>query len=80
VFSVLRIGNKTSTEASLEPVIDQLHSTNSWSGALKVYSVQGLFQAKFVPGRLFISLFLRVMAKVRDFEAKFPVKKGHNSL
>jgi hypothetical protein len=31
-------------------------------------------------GRLFISLFLRVMAKVRDLEAKFPVRKGHYSL
>ena len=35
--SVLRIVNATSTEASLAPGIDQLHSTNSWPGALQVY-------------------------------------------
>jgi hypothetical protein len=29
VFSVFRIVNQTSTEASLAPVIDQLYSTNS---------------------------------------------------
>ena len=42
VFSVFRIVNETSTEASLVSVIDQLYSTNSCSGALHVYSVQRL--------------------------------------
>jgi hypothetical protein len=34
-----RIVNKISSEASLGPVNDQLYSTNSWSGAIQVYSV-----------------------------------------
>ena len=37
VFSVFRILNKTSTEASIPPGIDQLHSTNNWQGTLQVY-------------------------------------------
>jgi hypothetical protein len=36
VSPVFRIVNETFTEASLAPVIDQLYSTNSWSGALQV--------------------------------------------
>ena len=37
VFSVFRIVNETSTEASLAPGIDQLYSTNSWQGVHKVH-------------------------------------------
>ena len=35
LFSVFTKVNKTSTEASLAPVIDQLYSTNIWSGHYK---------------------------------------------
>ena len=39
VFSVFRIVNATSTEASLAPGSDQLYSINSWQGVHKVHKV-----------------------------------------
>ena len=42
VFSVFRIVNETSTNASLAPVIDQLLYTNNLAGALQVYSIKRL--------------------------------------
>ena len=40
---LVRIVNKTSTEANLAPVIDQLYSTNIWQGVHKVVQL-GLSQ------------------------------------
>ena len=39
LFSIFRIVNVTSTEASLAPGIDQLYSKNSWQGVHKVHKV-----------------------------------------
>ena len=46
VFSVFGLVNKTSTEASLAPGIDQLNSTNSWQGVHKVDKVQSKGETK----------------------------------
>ena len=42
VLSVFRMVNKTSTEASLTPGIDQIYSTNSWPGLHRVHNVDQL--------------------------------------